>query len=105
MSQLDANAWNLWASRIGDPKLFDRDLPDQKIHAICKKFDVMFVPGSTYLDYSDYIPEDGHWNEKGHMRIAKLLSSLYQQSVLNSARRDPALQMTGLRDRAVDSLH
>jgi len=106
MSQLDADAWNHWASRIGDPKLFDRDLPDQKLQAICKKFEVMFVPGSKYLSYTDYILEDGHWNEKGHKRIAKLLSSLYQQSVLNSARTDPASHMTGLKpDQAVDLFH
>jgi hypothetical protein len=85
MSQMNQKAWEHWTSRVGDPNLFDRELPDKKIQRICHELGVPFLAGSKYLDYNDHIPEDGHWNEKGHRRIAEILSDLHQSHMVKSA--------------------
>jgi hypothetical protein len=60
---------------------FDPDLPDKKIGEICAKFDVPFVDGKAYLGVSDHIPNEGHWNERGHRRVGELLQALYDTYV------------------------
>lgn len=76
MSQFKRSVWDRSLSRFGDPTSFDPDLPDQKLAEICRKLGVPFVAGKDYLDVGDYISEDGHWNRRGHRRIAQLLWSL-----------------------------
>lgn len=79
MAQLDPDAWNRWASKIGDPQLLDAALPDRRLQEICQKLDLPFIAGRDHLKYSDYIHEDGHWNKSGHKQVAKLLANLYFQ--------------------------
>ena len=79
MSQLDTDAWNRWASNIGDPQLFDAALPDRRLLEMCQELGLPFVAGRDHLKYSDYIHEDGHWNKSGHRQVAKLLAKLYFQ--------------------------
>jgi hypothetical protein len=38
---------------------------------------VPFVAAKEHLDLGDHKERDGHWNERGHQRINKLLGSLY----------------------------
>lgn len=76
-SQLSQSSLELLASRSRDPKRFDPDFPDRQIGAICRKWSVPFVAAKEHLDIGDYKKRDAHWNEQGHQRISKLLSSLY----------------------------
>jgi len=55
----------------------DPDLPDRSIEAICHRLGVPFIAGKKYLTFSDYKPDDTHWNRKGNTRIAELLGQLY----------------------------
>jgi hypothetical protein len=81
ITQLDQKEWERAFLRYRDPKQFDPNLPDRKIGEICAKSNVAFLSGKDYLESRDHIPQDGHWNERGHRRIAKLLESLYWDHV------------------------
>lgn len=81
VAQLEPGAWQRILSRYGDVQCFDPDLPDKKIGEICAKFDVPFVDGKAYLGVSDHIPNEGHWNERGHRRVGELLQALYDKYV------------------------
>ena len=56
----------------------DVDRPDRRISTICRNLGVPFVPSKEVLKASDYRRYDPHWNEDGHRRIAKLLSSIHE---------------------------
>jgi hypothetical protein len=58
-------------------KRFDPDFPDRQIGATCRKWRVPFVAAKEHMGSSDYKKGDVHWNEQGHQRVSKLLSSLY----------------------------
>jgi len=82
--QLSKRDWEHSVSRWGDVQLFDPNLPDQRIREICSKLRVRFVAGKDFLEVRHYIPAEGHWNERGHQRIADVLSSLYHEYVLSN---------------------
>jgi hypothetical protein len=82
---LDQSKWERAFLRYREPKQFDPNLPDRKIGEICAKLNLAFLSGKDYLESRDHIPEDGHWNERGHRRMAKLLEALYRDHVVNGA--------------------
>jgi hypothetical protein len=84
--QLDPAEWKRSFSSLGGPDKFDPDLPDRKIAGICERLKVPFIPTKDYVAVSDHFAGDGHWNESGHERVARLLESLHQEHV----RRDGA---------------
>jgi hypothetical protein len=84
-TQLDQSKWERAFLRYREPKQFDPNLPDRKIGEICAKLNLAFLSGKDYLESRDHIPEDGHWNERGHRRMAKLLETLYRDHVVNGA--------------------
>src|SRR5581483_9426863 len=61
------------------PKI-DGGYPDRRMQAICEKFHVPIVALRDVLDPTDYNPDDEHWNEQGHRKVAKLLGRLTQPS-------------------------
>lgn len=61
----------------GDPKTFDSDLPDQQVEAACRRLDVGFLAGRTFLDASCYKTNDCHWNAKGHRKVSERLARLH----------------------------
>ena len=102
MSQLDQKEWERAFLRYRDPKQFDPNLPDRKIGEICAKSNVAFLAGKDYLESRDHIPQDGHWNERGHRRIAKLLESLYRDHV--SERRSAKFTNLHLHAASIEEL-
>jgi hypothetical protein len=83
-TQLNQRDWEQTMSRFGNPKEFNPHLPDQKLSEICSKLGVPFVTGKDYLAIRDHIPGEGHWNERGHQRVAEVLIDLYQRFMLKS---------------------
>ncbi|TVL99228.1 MAG: hypothetical protein CV087_18865 [Candidatus Brocadia sp. WS118] len=71
------------ASLLSDPKSFDPDLPDKKVHEICNKLDVPFVALKKILKDSDYLVGDVHWSKKGNRRVAEILYNIYQKYFSN----------------------
>jgi len=69
-------AWNRKASTLGDPSMFDSGLPDRKFKELCSSLSIQYIPVNDYVSASDLIPVDGHWNERGHRQIAKILEAL-----------------------------
>lgn len=81
-----SHSWKRKASRFGKPELFDASLPDRKIQSICEKLAIPHIPAAQHITSRDLIPVDGHWNERGHRKIAKLLEALVLK---NSGRLSP----------------
>lgn len=82
-TQLSPEGWQFLLSRGGiDPKVFDPYFPDHSMQDICKRLDVPFVPARNYLDVGDHKGRDCHWNQRGHRRIAELLTALYEEYVV-----------------------
>ena len=54
------------------------DLPERMLGQICTRLGVSFVAGSRHLSKRHYIPHEGHLNEEGHRRLAKVLDDLYR---------------------------
>ncbi len=79
IDQLSLNGWKQRISELGYPESLDLNQPDRKIAEICSTLGVRFVAGKDHLNARHFIPADGHWNEKGHQRIADLLAELHQQ--------------------------
>ncbi|HWO43255.1 MAG TPA: hypothetical protein VNO43_15740 [Candidatus Eisenbacteria bacterium] len=75
--QLTQRGLELLASYANGGPTIDPDLPDRSIEAICRRWDVPFIAGKKYLTFSDYKPDDTHWNKQGNTRIAELLARLY----------------------------
>lgn len=76
-TQLSAGGSEFLLRHGGDRDTFDPDLPDRAIGAMCERLGISFVAGKACLDLGDYKDRDCHWNEKGHRRVAEILSSLY----------------------------
>lgn len=72
----NSRSWKRKASRIGKVELFDPSLPDRRIGAICDKLSIPHIAAAQYINPDDLIPVDGHWNNKGHRKIAKTLEDL-----------------------------
>jgi hypothetical protein len=59
-------------------KELDPDFPDEQIGEICRVLDIPFVASKKHLGVHDYRERDTHWNERGHHKMADLLSHLHQ---------------------------
>lgn len=70
-------AWERKASLFGNPTTFDPSLPDRRIQDITCQLSIPYVAARHYLSERSLIPFDGHWNERGHKQIARLLESIY----------------------------
>ena len=81
MNQFDRQRWERTFLPFGGADRFDPDLPDRQIGDICARLNVSFLSGRDYVQLADHIERDGHWNEFGHVRIARLLQSLHEQHV------------------------
>jgi hypothetical protein len=66
-----------------DLKVFDADLPDKRIRAMCEGLDLRFVAGKDFLEFGDYKEFDNHWNKRGHRRIARVLRGLREERGLS----------------------
>lgn len=75
--QLSDAAWARHVKSVGLNGNLDRRLPDQKVEAICQKIGVPCISLSRIVTPDDHIPQEGHWNAKGHRRIAELLAQLH----------------------------
>lgn len=76
--QFNRRDWERASRRYDDAHLFDSSQPDRKIGKICSKLGVRFMAGKDRFDIHDHIPREGHWNEKGHRRMAEVLLELYR---------------------------
>ena len=56
----------------------DPDYPDQRIGAVCESLGVPFVPLKRHLGAADYLDHDDHWNERGHVKVANVIVSLFR---------------------------
>ncbi len=77
--QLDQREWARACQRFGDEKSFNSSLPDQRLGEICQRLGVRFIAGQKSFDIHDHIPREGHWNERGHQRLAKMLLDLSRE--------------------------
>jgi hypothetical protein len=84
--QLEQSVWQRQASRFGGLKSFQRDMPDQQLAAICERLEVPLVATRQHLTMADHIPNEGHWNERGHRKVAALLATLHREHVSESER-------------------
>ena len=64
-------------AHTGNSRSFDPFRPDVKIEASCRRLEVGFLAGRTFLDASCYKTNDCHWNAKGHRKVSEALSRLY----------------------------
>lgn len=77
--QLDDVEWRRRCARHGSIDDFDRYAPDRKIGSICADLNVSLIQGREWLDVRHHIPAEGHWNERGHRQIARLLEQVHEQ--------------------------
>jgi hypothetical protein len=56
----------------------DPDYPDRRIGAVCEALGIRFVPLKQHLGPADYLDHDDHWNERGHVKVAKVIISLFR---------------------------
>ena len=81
--QLSRRGLKTLLSHSSDNGVIDPDFPDRRIGEICRKLGVGFVAGKKNLNAHDYKQvEDIHWNERGHRRVAHILSDVYQAHLL-----------------------
>jgi glycosyltransferase involved in cell wall biosynthesis len=78
-SRLISRTWDRKSSSLAPNERLDRHTPDDRIKAICEKVGVAFVAAATFLTPEDHIPLEGHWNAKGHRRIAELIEQLHAE--------------------------
>jgi len=83
--QLSSEQWQRRLSRLTRDSTLDANAPDRRIAGICSKLAIRFFAGKDLLNSEDYIPTEGHWNDRGHQRIATLLASLYQERVRDAS--------------------
>lgn len=69
---------------------FQVDLPDQRFKQMCLELAVPCYAGKNYLEAQDYKEFDGHWNQRGHKRIGKLLEEIYEISLGHPLEDSPA---------------
>jgi hypothetical protein len=56
----------------------DPDYPDRRIGAACEALGIPFVPLKHYLGAGDYLDHDDHWNDRGHVKVADVIVSLFR---------------------------
>jgi hypothetical protein len=59
---------------------FDPQYPERQLSRICGESDVPFIAGTDHLTIADYKPRDGHWNEHGNRKVAKVIEAYYSQA-------------------------
>lgn len=77
--QLVQSDWERSVARLNTSEPLDANVPDRQFREICHSLGIPLVVGREFLDLSHYIPVEGHWNERGHKRVAEMLESLHQQ--------------------------
>jgi len=85
ITQLSQSGRKRLASLAPDPETFDPELPDRKVRETCTNLGVPFVALKDHLELSDYKESDCHWNQKGHRRVAELLTVLYRQHMFQES--------------------
>jgi hypothetical protein len=58
---------------------FDPDFPDKKFNNICRNAGAYFIAGKSFLNKSDYLPIDPHWNQKGNKKVARTIAEYYSK--------------------------
>jgi hypothetical protein len=79
--QLDARAWEGKRRESADGASLDRLRPDRRLKEICSRLEVPLVAAREHMRLRHHIPDDGHWNESGHRRVAALLARLYRDRI------------------------
>lgn len=77
-----------------DVEGFDPELPDRELASICGDLGVRFVPLRRHLDERHYLRTDGHWNARGHRRVAEVLSRLHEETEAFSTPARPGADRT-----------
>lgn len=77
--QLDPEGMQHLCSRGADLNSFDPNYPDQKFSEICTRLGVSLVSLKDHVEAYHYKERDGHWNKRGHKKVAKVLSDVYRQ--------------------------
>jgi hypothetical protein len=79
--QFNPREWQRIAQRFGDAQTLNPSLPDQKIGGMCSRLGLRLISGTEIFNHRDHIPREGHWNERGHRRLAELLLEIHQDHV------------------------
>ncbi len=77
--QLTSDGVAFLRSLSGNASLFDPDLPDSQLRAICRSLSIPFIALKDRLNASHYKVHDWHWNRKGHRAVAKILREITTQ--------------------------
>jgi hypothetical protein len=56
---------------------FNPDYPDARLNTICNTLNVPFIAGKSFLESSDYLALDPHWNLKGNKKVAQNISDIF----------------------------
>jgi hypothetical protein len=56
----------------------DPDYPDRQLGAVCEGLGIPFVALKQHLGAGDYLDHDDHWNERGHVKVAEVIVSLFR---------------------------
>lgn len=75
---LDPNQVAAARKRYPFLKNLDPNYPDEKLRAMCEKMGVRFIALKDHLELGDYKLSHDHWTERGHRRVANVLSHLYR---------------------------
>lgn len=77
--QLTDSGRSRLASLSGRPESCDANFPDRRIAESCERYGVTLVAGKDHLSIGDYKRREAiHWNERGHRRMAEVLTRLYE---------------------------
>jgi hypothetical protein len=76
--QLDDAEWSRRCKLYGQPEDFDRHAPDRRIGEIAQRLGVPLVEGRRCWSAAHHFPNEGHWNEGGHRRVAELLEQIHR---------------------------
>jgi len=91
--QLTDSGRSRLASLSGRPESCDANLPDRRLAASCERFGVPIVAGKEHLSIADYKRREAiHWNERGHRRMAEVLTQLYESFRTGALDRIPSSQ-------------
>lgn len=77
VSRLTSNIWERKSCGLVPNEKLDPHAPDDRLKALCDKMGIPFTAAATFLQADDHIPLEGHWNGKGHRRIAQMIEQLH----------------------------
>ncbi len=86
--QLNSAGVAFLQSLSGNSSLFDPDLPDSQLGAICRSLAIQFVALKGRLNASHYKTHDWHWNRKGHRAVAGILKEITAEHAGRARVRD-----------------